>query len=268
MSRNYFLVRLKPGGIDRTEECLRDNKIALGWSKTGDIAEMSKDEVRDKMEAEYNYTGMALSGNLTSLMTLRDRIQIGDLVVTADGPNISVGEVKSEYYFDEDAAKEDYGHQRKVQWILKNIDRNDIPDELRQALRGQKATYQMKNVESTLELMVSPDFDTATLTAQKPKKKRGRPTKAESEARKALLEAEKAKNPPAAQFNPADAIFNENVRLVSQNYLLRPGDDDTESVWVRFSFPADTTKEEAARMAAFVSSCYYSEQPAPKPTEN
>lgn len=260
MSRNYFLVRLKPGGVDRTDECLRDNKIALGWSKTGDISNLSKDEIRDKLEAEYNYSGMALSGNLTSLITLKDRISTGDLVVTADGPLISIGEVTSEYYYDGEAAKEDYGHQREVSWILKNINRDDIPDDLRQALRGQKATYQMKNVEETLELMVSPDFDAQSLTKDKPKKKRGRPTKAESEARRALLEAEKAKKMPEGASEQSFAYFeNENVRYITQKYLLRPGETEADAVWVQFAFPADTTKAEADRMAAFVSSCYFTE---------
>lgn len=261
MSRNYFLVRLKPGGVDRTDECLRDDKIALGWSKTGDISNLSKDEIRDKLGEKYNYTGMALSGNLTSLITLKDRISTGDLVVTADGPLISIGEVTSDYYFDEEAAKEDYGHQRKVQWILKNIGRDDIPDDLRRALRGQKATYQMKNVEEALEHMVSPNFDVASLTKDKPKKKRGRPTKAESEAKRALQEAENAKNPPVINPHPQSVpeIENESVRYVTQNYLLRPGNNPSEAVWIQFTFPDDTTKAEADRMAHFVSSCYFNE---------
>lgn len=260
MGRNYFLVRLKPGGVDRTEECLKDNKIALGWSKIGDISELSKDEIKDKLEQEYGYSGMALSGNLTSLLTLKDRIQTGDLIVTADGPNISIGEVKSDYYFDEEAAAEDYGHQRKVQWILKNIDRNEIPDDLRQALRGQKATYQMKNVESTLEEMVSEDFDAEKIMADRPKKKRGRPTKAESEARRALKEAEMINNPAAPDDDGSDEYTESgSVRFVTQKYLLRPGTSETESVWIRFSIPADTTLEEAERMATFISSCYYTE---------
>ena len=264
MSRNYFLVRLKPGGVDRTEECLRDEKIALGWSKTGDISNLSKEEVRDLLAEQYHYTGMALSGNLTSLITLKDRISTGDLVVTADGPLLSIGEVTSEYYFDEEAAKEDYGHQRKIKWLLKNLQRDDIPDDLRRALRGQKATYQMKNVEETLEEMVSPDFDVASLTKDKPKKKRGRPTKAESEARRALQEAKEAKEvkaSPAVQPINQSTIpqSTEATRYVTQRYLLRPGDTDGDGTWIEFTFPKDTTKAEAERMAAFVSSCYFME---------
>ena len=264
MSRNYFLVRLKPGGVDRTEECLRDEKIALGWSKTGDISNLSKEEVRDLLAEHYHYTGMALSSNLTSLITLKDRISTGDLVVTADGPLLSIGEVTSEYYFDEEAAKEDYGHQRKMKWLLKNLQRDDIPDDLRRALRGQKATYQMKNVEETLEEMVSPDFDVASLTKDKPKKKRGRPTKAESEARRALQEAKKAKEVktrPAPQTTPPSniSLSSGETRYVTQKYLLRPGDADSEGIWIEFTFPTDTTKAEAERMAAFVSSCYFTE---------
>ena len=259
MSRNYFLVRLKPGGVDRTEECLRDEKIALGWSKTGDISNFSKEEVRDRLAEQYHYTGMALSGNLTSLITLKDRISTGDLVVTADGPLLSIGEVTSEYYFDEEAAKEDYGHQRKMKWILKNLKRDDIPDDLRRALRGQKATYQMKNVEETLEEMVSPDFDLASLTKNKPKKKRGRPTKAESEARRAFMEANEVKSEltrKSSSQSKAD-LDTEPRRCVTQKYLLRPGDSEGEAIWVEFTFPIDTTKAEAERMAAFVSSCYF-----------
>jgi hypothetical protein len=46
---------------------------------------------------------------------------------------------------------------------------------------------------------------------------------------------------------------------VTQRYLLRPGDTDGDGTWIEFTFPKDTTKAEAERMAAFVSSCYFME---------
>lgn len=262
MSRNYFLVRLKPGGFDRTQECLETNKIATGWSKTGDIASLSKEEIRDKMKAEYQYSGMSLSSNLASLLTIKDRISIGDVVVTADGPNVSIGEVTSDYYFNAEAADDDFAHQRNVQWKLKNISRNAIPEQLRNALRGQKTAYELKNVEHIVEEIMDPEFDSERLLVEKPKKKRGRPTKAESEARRREKEAELLRK-AAQSGEPFDMVSEPviqqigNTRYVTQNYLLRPGSEDSDPVWIHLSIPADTTKEEAERLATFVSSCYY-----------
>lgn len=262
MNRNYFLVRLKPGGIDRTQECLEHNKIAMGWSKTGDISDLTKEEIRTRMQREYEYTGMSLSSNLASLLTIKERIAKGDYIVTADGPNVSIGEVTSDYYFNEDAASQDYGHQRDVSWKLKNISRDSIPNELRKGLRGQKTAYELKNVDSILEEMMDPDFDVEQLLVEKPKKKRGRPTKAESEARRLEKESELLRQAKEQADNPHDVpdpVIQQigNERYVSQKYLLRPGTDSSEPVWINLSIPLDTTKDEAERLGTFVSSCYY-----------
>ncbi len=109
--------------------------------------------------------------------------------------------------------------------------------------------------------MASPDFDVTSLTKDKPKKKRGRPTKAESEARRALLRAKEVKTNPTTQpiSQPNISLSSGETRYVTQKYLLRPGDADGEGIWIEFTFPTDTTKAEAERMAAFVSSCYFTE---------
>lgn len=90
----------------------------------------------------------------------------------------------------------------------------------------------------------------------KPKKKRGRPTKAESEAKRLKEEAEAALRGPAPE---PEYTGSGNVRFVSQRYLLRPGNDETQTVWITISIPVDTTMEEAERLATFVSSCYYAD---------
>lgn len=262
MNRNYFLVRLKPGGIDRTQECLESNKIAMGWSRTGDISDMSKEAIRASMQKEYEYTGMSLSSNLASLLTIKERISNGDVVVTADGPNVSIGEVSSDYYFNEEAAAQDYGHQRDVSWKLKNISRDAIPEDLRRALRGQKTAYELKNVDEILEEMMDPEFEVEKLLVEKPKKKRGRPTKAESEARRKEKEAELLRQARLQVEDPnevSEPVIQQigDTRYVSQKYLLRPGTESEDPVWIHLSIPIDTTREEAERLATFVSSCYY-----------
>lgn len=262
MNRNYFLVRLKPGGIDRTQECLENNKIAMGWSRTGDISDMSKEAIRASMQKEYEYTGMSLSSNLASLLTIKERISNGDVVVTADGPNVSIGEVSSDYYFNEEAAAQDYGHQRDVSWKLKNISRDAIPEDLRRALRGQKTAYELKNVDEILEEMMDPEFEVEKLLVEKPKKKRGRPTKAESEARRKEKEAELLRQARLQVDDPnevSEPVIQQigDTRYVSQKYLLRPGTESEDPVWIHLSIPIDTTREEAERLATFVSSCYY-----------
>lgn len=105
---------------------------------------------------------------------------------------------------------------------------------------------------------MDPEFELTELSEEtlevKPKKKRGRPTKAESEAKKLKQEAEAALRGPVPE---QDFAGNGTVRFVSQRYLLRPGIDETQSIWINLSIPADTTMEEAERLATFVSSCYY-----------
>lgn len=100
------------------------------------------------------------------------------------------------------------------------------------------------------------EFEPTVVVEEQPKKKRGRPTKAESEAKRLIQEAEAALRGPVPE---KAGNGNGNVRFVSQRYLLRPGVDESQSIWITLSIPADTTMEEAERLATFVSSCYYTE---------
>lgn len=104
---------------------------------------------------------------------------------------------------------------------------------------------------------MDPEFEPAVVEEEKPKKKRGRPTKSESEAKRLKLAEEAALRGDVPDNE--DANGGGNVRFVSQRYLLRPGTDDSQALWVTISIPADTTMEEAERMATFISSCYYAD---------
>ena len=73
------------------------------------------------------------------------------------------------------------------------------------------------------------EFEPTVIAEEKPKKKRGRPTKAESEAKRLIQEAEAALRGPVPEKDFA-GNGNGNVRFVSQRYLLRPGVDESQSI--------------------------------------
>ena len=108
--------------------------------------------------------------------------------------------------------------------------------------------------EPTLLPEETPEEMPEATSQVKPKKKRGRPTKAESEAKRLKQEAEDALRGPVPETHLSG---NGSVRFVSQRYLLRPGTDESQSIWITLAIPADMTLEEAERLATFVSSCYY-----------
>ena len=103
---------------------------------------------------------------------------------------------------------------------------------------------------------MEPEFESTETSEERPKKKRCRPTKAESEAKRLKMEAEAALRGPV----PEEMLGNApGIRFVTQRYLLRPGEDESQAIWITLSLPVDTTMDEAERLATFVSSCYYAD---------
>jgi predicted Mrr-cat superfamily restriction endonuclease len=102
-------VRFATGGV-----------IAVGWDDVpglGDLHSHNQSEIAALLRANGSKPAGAASEAL-ELVTFRDDLEVGDVVVTPDAPvrQLLVGEITSKYEYRESAPVGDFKHVRTVDW--------------------------------------------------------------------------------------------------------------------------------------------------------
>jgi restriction system protein len=152
-------VNRKPHRIDRTQEFLGKDIIAIGWARTGDLTGIqSKNELAAKIIAAYpeeDYSSkQRLSKQVGEVFRFLVEMQEGDYVIlVSEKGRVHIGEIHN-YFFDQSAASEDkgYAHQRKVTWLwdLEKSERNRFMPELTNSqgtvFRSQVAADKIKKL--------------------------------------------------------------------------------------------------------------------------
>ncbi len=126
----------KPGKA--AELMAKEGVIAIGWAKSQSIAGKSKDEIIQQLSNE----GVSNpEWGASQLLTFRDEIQVGDIIIAYAPPNrvALIGEVRSGYIFNNKNEVGDpkgeisYPNQRKVEWWKspRNFHRNLLPGDLK-----------------------------------------------------------------------------------------------------------------------------------------
>ncbi len=102
------------------DEFIKDNIIAVGPSRTGDISKFSDDEIRDIHRKYYNVRGTFY---LQLIQFLRE-FKIGDKVLLYGKKSIlALGTIKGKYEF---SSKYSYHHTRFTEWS-KTFDFDEYP---------------------------------------------------------------------------------------------------------------------------------------------
>mgnify|MGYP000362531188 CR=1 FL=1 len=128
-------------------EFIRGDYISIGWD-IGDIAGMSDDEIRRKLEERREIWGEFSIGHaLRLLKTLRDEMKEGDMVImSVDGFIYAVGEIVSPYYYEPipplcfeyrgKSGKYIYPYKRRVRWLrITKLPHSELPEEIRKHLQ-------------------------------------------------------------------------------------------------------------------------------------
>ena len=107
---------------DAAREWLTEGVVSLGWHQSGDIANLTKNEILIKLIESGTVTKPSIG--TSRLITFRDKISIGDVVIAYQKNNsiADIGEIIGEYQFVENNSlgnpfgKYLHPHQRKVRW--------------------------------------------------------------------------------------------------------------------------------------------------------
>ncbi len=136
---NIFQIKTKPHGIERCNQFINEGFICVGWPGIGDLSKTSKDEIRNRLEQKYRYTGHKLGNALGQVNTFVNTMADGDIVLVAEKGMVNVGKVGC-YSYESQYDNEDDGmcHQRSVEWI-KRVKLDELSGDI-QKLIGNRNT--------------------------------------------------------------------------------------------------------------------------------
>lgn len=154
MTGKAWLIRPKPSGIDRLQEFLKEQIIAVGWPGLGDLAGTREYELKLKLREEYADNASALS----ALKMVVYRMSPGDYVLVPQENSIFFGEITSNYIYKEerDELATGYPHQRQVDWYDLVLSRDELPAELQKSTRVVRTAAELtKHIHLIEELLTS-----------------------------------------------------------------------------------------------------------------
>lgn len=142
---NAWVVRPKPHDINRLDEFLNQDIVAVGWPRMDDLRGCSKQDIKARLDEVYGQSSHELGQNTGQIDRFVNEMSVGDLVVVPSGGNIYLGEITSKYNFVEKKAteREGYPHQRDVDWYHNGapIDRSSLPGKLYDTLKGRLTVF-------------------------------------------------------------------------------------------------------------------------------
>lgn len=153
MEKKLFLFRANPDGINRKKEFLKDNFIAIGWNKLGELTNKNKNDIRKSLE-EIGYPSSNTSvGQINHFV---NTMEIGSLCLIPDEGQVFLAEITSDYTYN--AESEIFKHTRSVKFLNadKPFNRTDFPEDLNKAIKPQMTianmTHRLKYLEDFLNV--------------------------------------------------------------------------------------------------------------------
>lgn len=122
---SVFQMKTKPHGIERLRQFLDNNFVCIGWPGIGNLQQVSKDEIRKRLEATYQSSGHKLGNMLGQVNCFVNAMQKGDFVLITEKDWVHIGIVgEYEYHQNYDNDVDGMCHIRSVQWIDREMINN------------------------------------------------------------------------------------------------------------------------------------------------
>lgn len=137
---------------------LESGYIAIGWKNMGDLSNISK--TREAYYERYNevFPGnkkMSVSNSAGQLYRFVTEAKVGDYVVFPSkfDRKVNIGIIESDYFYD--GNEREYPHKRKVNWILKEVDRNKYSQAARYEFGSFLSFFKIKKYVNEHEAIIS-----------------------------------------------------------------------------------------------------------------
>jgi hypothetical protein len=138
-----WIVGTRPTGVQRINEFLRGNLIALGDSGLGNLAGMDLAEIKRTLRQKRHETNEAKLGNGgRALNSFVNRMSKGDLVIVRGDGVVHIGEVRGEYKYEPKYDDLGYSHQRRMKWLIA-VPRRELPQTIAKKLKAQQRILEL-----------------------------------------------------------------------------------------------------------------------------
>lgn len=169
LERNLYAIHIK-----EKNTALSNDKphICIGWSQLGDLLNAKKKEdIKQLLKTTYiNESNYTIGQWVGSIYDFVNDCQIGDYVIFLNNNLIHIGRITSNYYFRNempDAEFFDYKNTRDVEWIMKDIDRSLISNDLNDSLSKRTTFYKINDYKSAILDILNNCYDTSNVDNEK-----------------------------------------------------------------------------------------------------
>ncbi len=143
-----WVIRPYPHLKPRMQEFVHKRIIAVGWPNIGDLTGLDRQGIATRLKEAYpKCDGAAHLRGSTTLLRFRDGMQIGDVVIVAprksESANVSVAQILGPYHFDPETDGDHFGypHHRRVDWLRRDVPRNELPGPVASSLNSQGTLF-------------------------------------------------------------------------------------------------------------------------------
>jgi predicted ATPase len=164
MNQNCWLFRPYPHSLNRLNNFIELNLIAVGWPGLGDLSASDRKDIESRVQAKYGEEG--LSNVVNTLFAFKENIKIDDIIIVVPKANdsccVAIGQVTSDYFFNPKYDDYDigYSHQRQVAWIEKRQIRKELPKAISEKLGFRKTFIKLSETlsNSFVEFLKSKNY--------------------------------------------------------------------------------------------------------------
>lgn len=169
LERNLYAIHIK-----EKNTALSNDKphICIGWSRIGDLTNVKK---KDDIKKLLKFNNPIESNNTIGqwvgpIYDFVNDCQIGDYIIFSNNNLMHIGRITSNYYFRNEMPFDeffDYKNTRDVEWIMKNIDRNLISNDLNASLSRRPAFYKINDYKSAILDILNDSYDASNTDDEK-----------------------------------------------------------------------------------------------------
>lgn len=154
-----FMLRSKPHKIERINEFLQLNFVAIGWTSKSNFTGANKEDIRKALQSD-NYEGQSLLTTLGMVNAFVCTMKKGDLVLIREGDFVHIGKV-GDYEWREDYVEKHMAHTRPVEWLNK-VPFKKLNASMQSLLKNIKtiAQYRQTLEESEIEQYITNNGET------------------------------------------------------------------------------------------------------------
>ena len=149
-----WLIRAGKGG-ENYEYNIKHGRAGLGWTSVPDLRSLSgRHDVEEALRTGYpNEEDGTISSWARQMWSLL-RVRVNDLVVMPNKrkPEISLGTVTREYWFDNDDVKPPWRHVVEVAWEPTRVPRSAVNQDLKDSLDAPPSIYSIKRKDGAWRL--------------------------------------------------------------------------------------------------------------------